>query len=67
MDVSLYEKSLDNVMDNAMKMQLKVIKGKSLHVGLDEKYEQRQEHLRQCFQPDAGKDGMDQDGPIPPM
>eukprot|EP00972_Heterocapsa_arctica_P020480 3020288-Heterocapsa_arctica.AAC.1 len=42
-------------------------KGKPLYIGLDKRYEQRQEHLRQRFQPGAGNDGMDQDGPIPPM
>eukprot|EP00972_Heterocapsa_arctica_P093927 13853952-Heterocapsa_arctica.AAC.1 len=42
-------------------------KDKSLYVGLDKKYEQRQERLRQRFQPNAGEDGMDLDGPIPPM
>eukprot|EP00972_Heterocapsa_arctica_P097396 14368135-Heterocapsa_arctica.AAC.1 len=51
---------LNRRMDKAMKTQLKVIKSKPLYVGLDEKHEQRQERLRQCFQPDAGKNGMDQ-------
>eukprot|EP00972_Heterocapsa_arctica_P075530 11139587-Heterocapsa_arctica.AAC.1 len=39
-------------------VDLKDDKGKPLYVSLDKKYEQRQERLRQRFQPDAGKDGI---------